>query len=247
MRTNFLAAACCLITLGATGFTALDAQECQVLRTAPSRITQAIDDTNTVTLTGHVRRGLNPENDLGLVEESLPVHLFLNLKRTPAQQADLDALLAAQQNPKSPMFHKWLTPEEFGARFGASESDVQKIREWLEAEKLEVVGVGKNRSVINIKTTAAGVRETSTRNSAMPMSMAASISSLRMSRPSRQLSPISSQASRGSMSLFRTSTTLPSTRSGTTPKPTNGSRSSRVRPRQGERSPFISPAAATTT
>ena len=110
-------------------------------------------------LKGHVLPRFTPSTDLGLVDDSLPVHLFVNLQRTPAQQADLDSLLAAQQNPKSVQYHQWLTPEQFGARFGASESDVQKTRDWLESQGLEVVGVAKNQSIINVKTTAGGVRE----------------------------------------------------------------------------------------
>jgi len=36
-------------------------------------------------------------------------------------------MLADQQNPSSPQFHKWLTPEEYGDRFGLSAGDHSKI------------------------------------------------------------------------------------------------------------------------
>ena len=39
--------------------------------------------------------------------------------------AALDALLAAQQDPTSPQFHKWLKPSDFAARFGPSPVVVQ--------------------------------------------------------------------------------------------------------------------------
>ena len=38
----------------------------------------------------------------------------------PAQQAALDRLLADQQTPSSPNYHKWLTPEQYADRFGLS-------------------------------------------------------------------------------------------------------------------------------
>ncbi len=159
MQDRFKAISCLLSLVGVFAVSAARAQVADPSAAQPSRLTQPINEAQRVTLKGHVLRGLTPDMDLGLVEDSMPVHLFLNLRRTPAQQADLDALLAAQQNPKSPAYHKWLTPEQFGARFGASDSDIQKTQEWLEAQGFEVVGVAKNKSVINLKTTAAGVRE----------------------------------------------------------------------------------------
>src|ERR1035437_9062989 len=45
--------------------------------------------------------------------------------RTAAQQADLEALIAAQQNPASPLYHQWLTPDQFGKRFGMAQADLR--------------------------------------------------------------------------------------------------------------------------
>jgi subtilase family serine protease len=160
MQNRFLSTLSVIALMGAVGSSLALAQQSQALTPTPSRIVDKIDNTNLVTLRGNVLKALTPDRDMGLVEESLPVRLYLSLQRTPAQQADLDALLAAQQNPKSAMYHKWLTPEQFGARFGASESDIQKVRDWLQSEGFEVTSVPKNKSVINVKTTAAGVRET---------------------------------------------------------------------------------------
>jgi len=80
-----------------------------------SRLVQRVNENNRVTLQGHVRRDLTTENDLGLVEDGLQMHLTLSLKRTAAQQAALDNLLARQQQPTAAEYHKWLTPKEFGA------------------------------------------------------------------------------------------------------------------------------------
>src|SRR5579864_5765627 len=35
--------------------------------------------------------------------------------RSAAQEADLQSLIAAQQDPHSPQYHQWLSPEQFGA------------------------------------------------------------------------------------------------------------------------------------
>ncbi len=44
--------------------------------------------------------------------------MVLAFKPGAAQQAGLDALLGEQQNPLSPYYHQWLTPEQYGKRFG---------------------------------------------------------------------------------------------------------------------------------
>jgi Pro-kumamolisin, activation domain/Chitobiase/beta-hexosaminidase C-terminal domain/Bacterial Ig-like domain (group 3) len=160
MQDRFIKTACLLAVLGALSFSAAFGQASGITTPTASRVTQPINQANRVTLKGHVLTSLTPDRDLGVVEETLPVRLYISLKRTPAQQADLDALLAAQQNTTSPMYHKWLTPEQFGGRFGASESDIDKVRGWLESQGFEITSVARNKSVINVMTTAVGVRET---------------------------------------------------------------------------------------
>jgi trimeric autotransporter adhesin len=158
MRIRFTATVCLVFVIATAGLYSANGQEAEQALPTPSRITQPIDELDTVPLKGHVLRSLTPERDLGAVEDSRPVRLYLTLQRTPAQQADLDSLLAAQQNPKSAQYHKWLTPEQFGARFGASDDDIQQINRWLESKGFQVTGAPKNKSVVNFMATAGGVR-----------------------------------------------------------------------------------------
>jgi len=44
---------------------------------------------------------------------------------------ELEQLLRDQQDPNSVNFHGWLTPAEFGARFGVSQAEYQNAVEWL--------------------------------------------------------------------------------------------------------------------
>src|ERR1019366_2744110 len=53
---------------------------------------EKIDSANLVALPGNVRADLQPEQDLGIVEDGLPLRLFMVLKRSPEQQAGLDSL-----------------------------------------------------------------------------------------------------------------------------------------------------------
>jgi subtilase family serine protease len=53
----------------------------------------------------------------------------------------LDALVADQQNIKSALYHKWLTPAQFNTQFGASPSSVANAKAALESEGFKVLGV----------------------------------------------------------------------------------------------------------
>jgi subtilase family serine protease len=48
--------------------------------------------------------------------------------------AELRALLAAQQDSTSPDYHRWLTPQEFGRRFGPLPRDLKRVEAWLRGE-----------------------------------------------------------------------------------------------------------------
>lgn len=57
----------------------------------------------------------------------------------PLQHAsELDGLLIALQTPSSPHYHKWLTPTEFRARFGARTKDIASVADALKSYGLEV-------------------------------------------------------------------------------------------------------------
>jgi len=61
------------------------------------------------------------------------------------QETDLNGLLEEQQDPLSPNYHTWLTPEEFADRFGLSPDDVDEIVMWLHSHGFTVDEVGRTR------------------------------------------------------------------------------------------------------
>ncbi len=83
--------------------------------------------------------------------------MTLLLRRTAEQQAALDQLLADQQNPKSPRYRQWLTPEEFGERFGASREDLEKVSKWLQAAGFTVTQVARGRDYVSFEGSAGQV------------------------------------------------------------------------------------------
>jgi hypothetical protein len=85
--------------------------------------------------------------------------MSLVFNRSAAQQADLEALIAAQQNPSSPQYHQWLTPDQFAARFGMSDSDLNKVQAWLEQQGFSVDSVARSRNMIRFSGTANQVEQ----------------------------------------------------------------------------------------
>jgi subtilase family serine protease len=70
-------------------------------------------------------------------------------------RAELDRLLAAQQDPSSPQYHQWLTPDEFNARFGPTDADAQAISKWLEGNGFTVDAIGAGNRSIEFHSSAA--------------------------------------------------------------------------------------------
>jgi len=77
--------------------------------------------------------------------------------RTAAQQADLEALLAAQQDPNSPFYHQWLSPDQFGARFGMAQADIDKVQLWLQQQGFSIDSVARGRNMIRFSGTVGQV------------------------------------------------------------------------------------------
>jgi len=126
----------------------------------PARITQAIDETQLVALKGNVHPLARPEFDQGAVADSQPMkRMLLVLKRSVEQESALAQLMVDQQNAASPNYHKWLTPQQFGAQFGPADSDIQTVVSWLESHGFQVARVSRGKIAIEFSGTAAQVRE----------------------------------------------------------------------------------------
>ncbi|MFZ0886958.1 MAG: PQQ-binding-like beta-propeller repeat protein [Candidatus Binataceae bacterium] len=60
----------------------------------------------------------------------------------------LDQLLADQQDPASSQYEKWITPQQFAARFGPSQKECDGVRDWLQSQGFVVTKVDRpNRSI----------------------------------------------------------------------------------------------------
>src|ERR1700675_2680568 len=120
------------------------------LSSRPSRITQDIDEKQLVLLRGNVHPLAQAKFDQGAVSDAQPVdRMLLLLQRSPEQKAALRQLLDDQLTLNSPNHHAWLTPEQFGAQFGATDADIQATTSWLSVKGFHSIQVGPDRPAFN--------------------------------------------------------------------------------------------------
>ena len=143
----------------AAGLVAIVSPAVSLGQAAP-RITQPVNESALVTLKGDTHPWAKPRFDLGPVEDSHAGRMLMVLKRGPEQEKELRELVNEQLTAGSPNFHKWLTPEEFGKRFGVADADVQSVTSYLSAKGFTVGRTYKNKSAIEISGTAAQLRDT---------------------------------------------------------------------------------------
>ncbi len=104
-----------------------------------NRVTRAVDLNRVKQLAGKAPAQAQARLDQGAVEPGMAMnYMLVTFKPSADQQADLEQLLFDQQNPSSPNFHKWLTPEEYSNRFGLSGSDHSKITAWLVSQGFKI-------------------------------------------------------------------------------------------------------------
>jgi uncharacterized protein (TIGR03437 family) len=123
------------------------------------RITAAVNPDQVAVLKGSVHPQARRQYDQGPVASSFQLpYIAMMLKPSAAQHTALLQLLAAQHDPASPEYRRWLTPEEYAGRFGASRNDIGKIRAWLESAGFKVAYTARGRDWIAFSGTAGQVR-----------------------------------------------------------------------------------------
>ena len=108
-----------------------------------------IDEGDAVTLTGNTHPLARAEFDRGVVApETRLERLVMLLQPDEDRQRQLDELTEAQQRPGSAGYRRWLTPEQYGSRFGASPEDVARVAGWLGSHGFTVEPVGPSRRLL---------------------------------------------------------------------------------------------------
>ncbi len=122
-------------------------------------VTQAVNGSRVLPLHGTVHPLAQARFDRGPVSDSFATgRMLLLLNRPPGREAALQQYLKDVNTPGSASYHKWLTPQQFGAQFGPADSDVQAATAWLTSSGFTVAQVSKGRQFIVFSGTAGNVR-----------------------------------------------------------------------------------------
>jgi subtilase family serine protease len=97
-------------------------------------------------------------NDRGrLASGTSLTNLHLILARAPQVEAAFQQLLLDQQNPASPRYHQWLTPQQSAAEYGIASSDLAAVTTWLTSSGLSVDDVSSGGVFITFSGSAVAV------------------------------------------------------------------------------------------
>ena len=127
--------------------------------TPQAQVIQSVRNDKLTTLRGNVHPMARAANDRGGLPLTQPVtRMAMLLRRSAAQETALQQLLSEQQDPKSPTYHAWLTPQQFGQQFGPAESDLQTLKSWLASEGFSNLQVNNGKTLVTFDGTAGQVR-----------------------------------------------------------------------------------------
>ncbi len=122
------------------------------------RLPANISTSQMSTLKGSLHPLAQPQFDAGAMPAGNKISgMTLAFNRSTAQQSALQQLIADQQNPASPLYHKWLTPEQFAARFGMAQADIDKAEAWLQQQGFTIDSVARSRTYIRFSGTVGQV------------------------------------------------------------------------------------------
>lgn len=149
-----------LFTVSATLFLCVIGSACSFAQGQALAAQTKVDETRRVQLHGTVHPLARPEYDRGPVPDSFPAdRMIVMLNCPPDRELALTQFLRDAHTAGSPSFHKWISPDEFGARFGARDEDAQPVQAWLQSHGFSVTRLTKSRRFLEFSGTAAQVRE----------------------------------------------------------------------------------------
>jgi subtilase family serine protease len=110
------------------------------------------------TLSNHVPKFISHATDRGPTNASGVVHVTVWLK-TPDSKS-LEQVVAAQHDPASPSYHRWLSEAEINAAHAPSGEGVAALSSFLSSHGLSVTGVGPHNMFVSASGSVAQVQST---------------------------------------------------------------------------------------
>ena len=106
-------------------------------------------------LQGHVPGWATSASNRGVVQPDTALDVTFVLSRSPELQAQFTQLLADQQDPTSPRYHQWLTPQQVGEQYGPTQNDLDALRQWLDSQGLAVREIAPSGIFVRVSGSAS--------------------------------------------------------------------------------------------
>ncbi|WP_328685116.1 S53 family peptidase [Streptomyces sp. NBC_00343] len=120
----------------------------------PSAYAAAQPHTTRAAIAGDVLKGLNQDAArTGAV--SAAKHISVAISLTPRNNKGLDTFIANVSNPRSSSYGHYLTKAQFAARFGRTDAEVKRVKDYLRAQGLTVGKVHSGNLLVDASGTAA--------------------------------------------------------------------------------------------
>jgi len=110
-----------------------------------------------LTLPGHVPAVVAQLTPLGDLPAGRQLHLALGISLRDA--AGLDTYLTQEYDPASPLYHHYLTPQQFTDRFGPTASDYQAVIAFARSHHLAITAIHDNRLLLDVTGAAADIQQ----------------------------------------------------------------------------------------
>lgn len=108
-------------------------------------------------LHGHVPDVIKHLQPLGDIPATNELHLAIGVELHDS--AGLDEFLSEVYNPASPLYRHFLTPDEFAARFSATEADYAAVKNFALANGFKISGTHGNRLLLDVTARASDVEK----------------------------------------------------------------------------------------
>ena len=109
-------------------------------------------------LRGHVPKIVGKLTAIGDLPATNELQLAIGLPLR--DEAGLDDLLKEIYDPASPNYHRYLTPEEFTARFGPTAADYAAVQEFARTNGLKITGTHPGRVVLDVRASVKAIERT---------------------------------------------------------------------------------------
>src|SRR5271168_2982543 len=96
-------------------------------------IVERVDEAKRIVLTGNTRpEASRAEFDRGEVEAAFPLNgMQLQLRRSAAHQQEAEDWAEELHRSGSPIFHQWLSSQQYAEKFGDHPNGMVRISDWL--------------------------------------------------------------------------------------------------------------------